>query len=85
MLARCLNPNCGTPFSYLHEGRIFQIEQVRVAPGISDLKRSVESYWLCRTCSSKLKVVVENGRVVTCPMDVTPIPGENARDTAVVL
>lgn len=85
MLSRCLNPNCGTPFSYLHEGRIFQIERVRVAPGSQELQRSVESYWLCRSCSSRLKVIVENGCVVTCPMDAMPSLRQNARETAMML
>jgi hypothetical protein len=84
MLSRCLNPNCGVPFRYLHEGRIFRIEQVRVAADIPVLQRYVESYWLCGTCTGKLKVVVENGRVLTCPMDVTPLCCGKARETVAV-
>ena len=84
MLGRCLNPNCDKPFRYLHEGRIFHIEQVRVTPGAQELQRYVESYWLCGTCSNRLKVIVENGAVMTCPMEVTPIP-DRKREMAPVL
>lgn len=84
MLCRCLNPNCGKPFRYLDEGRIFRIEQVRVAPGTPELQRSVESFWLCGTCSTRLKVIVENGCVVTSPMDVSAL-GPKAREMAPVL
>ena len=85
MLCRCLNPNCGKPFRYLHEGRIFRIEQVRVAASSAGLERSVESYWLCGTCSSRLKVIVENGCVVTSPIDATAAFGQKTRELAPVL
>ena len=70
MLSRCLNPNCGAQFRYLGEGRVFTIEQVHSAPGTAEPQRSAESYWLCGTCSSRVKVIVENGRVMTFPIDV---------------
>jgi hypothetical protein len=79
MLCRCMNPNCGKPFRYLHEGRIFHIEQVRLTPGTPDVQRYVESYWLCGTCSNRLKVVVENGCVMTCPMDFKLLPERNGK------
>lgn len=85
MLCQCLNPNCGKPFRYLHEGRIFRIEQVRVAPGSTQLERSVESYWLCGTCSRRLKVIVENGCVLTSPIDATAIVGQQSHEMAPVL
>lgn len=85
MLSRCLNPNCGKPFMYLDEGRIFRIEQVRVAAGSPDPQRSVESFWLCGTCSNRLKVIVENGCVLTSPIDVTTVLAQKSRDLSPVL
>ena len=73
MLSSCLNRNCSAPFRYLREGRIFTIEQVHTAPGATESQREVESFWLCGSCSSRLKVIVENGTVITCPVDVPSI------------
>ena len=70
MLSRCLNPACGSPFRYLHEGRIFIIERIAALPGNPEPQRLVEHYWLCEACSRTWKVVVENGVVATQPIDV---------------
>jgi hypothetical protein len=75
MLSRCLNPECGAPFRYLREGRIFSIEQTRTTARSSEPQRSVESYWLCGTCSSQFKVTIVNGTVVTRPTDMPSIVG----------
>ena len=85
MLGRCLNPNCGKQFRYLDEGRIFRIEQVRVVAGTPDPQRSVESFWLCGTCSSRLKVIVENGCVLTSPIDATTAFAQKSRELSPVL
>ena len=85
MLSRCLNPNCGKPFLYLDEGRIFRIEQVRVVAGSPHPQRSVESFWLCGTCSSRLKVTVENGCVLTSPIDVPTALAQKSRTLSPVL
>ncbi len=84
MLGRCLNPNCGKPFRYLDERRIFRIAQVRAASGTPEIQRSVESFCLCGTCSTRLKLIVENGCVVTSPMDVFAL-GQKAREMVPVL
>jgi hypothetical protein len=73
MLSGCLNPSCGAPFHYHHEGRIFKIE--RVLPGGSDAdpRHEVEYYWLCGSCCTKLKVIVENGEVKLMPIEPEPV------------
>ena len=68
MLSHCLNPSCSAQFRYLHEGRIFKVEQVVASPDDSKPQRLVEHYWLCGPCSLLLKVVVENGVVTTQPI-----------------
>ena len=85
MRSRCLNPNCATPFRYLDEGRIFRIEQVHTWPGATEPQRSVESYWLCGTCSRRLKVIVENGEILTSPMNAAFSHGWTARELTSVL
>jgi hypothetical protein len=72
MLSRCLNSACGASFRYLSEGRIFHIERVMSRPGNSEPQRIVEPYWLCRPCSLRLKVVVENGEVTTQSIELEP-------------
>ncbi len=68
MLSHCLNPSCNAQFHYLHEGRVFKVEQVVASPDGSDPQNVVEHYWLCGPCSLLLKVVVENGVVTTQPI-----------------
>jgi hypothetical protein len=76
MLSRCLNSACGTPFQYREEGRVFSIERIATVPGNAEPQRLVEHYWLCGTCSRRLKVVVEDGSVTTLPIVREPVAGE---------
>ena len=68
MIANCVNPACRKPFSHARDGRIFTVEGVLTAtePGAAPPS---EQYWLCGTCCQALKVVVENGRVTTVPIE----------------
>jgi hypothetical protein len=70
MTTNCLNPCCRAPFAYnRNEGRIFTIDR----PLASSANRTTshhEQYWLCGTCSRSLKVIVEDGRIVTVPIDI---------------
>jgi hypothetical protein len=77
MLSKCANPDCSTPFLYLHQGRLFRIEVVakqdRVKPGPvgSEKKpvRRIEYFWLCDSCSSRLTVAYEREvGVATVPL-----------------
>lgn len=76
MLSRCLNASCGAPFHFLAEGRIFNVEHVVATAGKGEPQIFVEQYWLCGSCSQRLKVVIENGRVTTQPIHVELTPGE---------
>jgi len=73
MISRCLNPACGSPFRYLSEGRIFQVDRALLLSGSPVPERLVEHYWLCETCSRTLKVVVQNGSVTTEPIQREPM------------
>jgi hypothetical protein len=42
MISFCSNPECGSPFLYLHEGELFVIR-------LPD--NAVQHYWLCPACA----------------------------------
>ena len=56
MVSRCFNPACSTPFRYLHDGRIYQLE----IPAAPHSPRR-EYFWLCGRCCSELSVVLRDG------------------------
>lgn len=70
MLSHCVNPTCRVPFSHTRDGRIFSVDHDLEVSASRQPRHQVEQYWLCGTCSRSLKVVVENGRITTVPIDV---------------
>jgi hypothetical protein len=82
MLYKCANPACASPFRYLSQGKLFQIEtesQDAAFPGEKKTPhkrgglRRVARYWLCDRCSSWLTLAVESqGELVT-----VPLPGQS--------
>ncbi|MGB9236322.1 MAG: hypothetical protein WCC04_18085 [Terriglobales bacterium] len=69
MLTNCMNPICRIPFSHARDGRIFTVDRVLTAVPARGAERPEEQYWLCGTCSKSFKVVVEDGRVTTVPIE----------------
>lgn len=64
MLAKCANPSCDTPFLYLRDGKLYQMEveaetrpsgpEAEEKPGpAGDRKalRRLEFFWLCGRCA----------------------------------
>lgn len=87
MLAKCANPSCNTPFLYLREGKLYQMEvgpevprsapQPNDQPGLTrDRKpvRRLEFFWLCGRCAPKMSLVFQRGYGVT----VVPIRSQGA-------
>lgn len=70
MTSNCLNPACRVPFSHARDGRFFSVDLQLTQSGRRASSHPAEQYWLCGTCSQALKVVVENGAIVTVPIDV---------------
>jgi len=72
MLSKCANPACSTPFRYLRDGKIFEIDSKReAAPESKDHKatRRVEFFWLCGECSPQLTVINDHEKgVITVPL-----------------
>ena len=70
MVSNCLNPACRVPFSHARDGRFFSVDHLLTQFGDQTCKPEAEQYWLCGPCSQVLKVVVENGAILTAPIDV---------------
>jgi hypothetical protein len=65
MVSKCANTECGAPFQYLREGRLFKFEVGRnlqqnaapPGPRIVPAKKGparVEHFWLCGRCSQQM-------------------------------
>jgi hypothetical protein len=74
MLSRCANPECGTPFLKLREGKLFLVETERVTkPALAvppfvrarKLQRSVEHYWLCDECAAEWTLAYDRDRGIS--------------------
>jgi hypothetical protein len=73
MLSKCANPACSTPFRYLRDGKLFEIEITPVAETTTDAKkgsRHIEFFWLCGSCSAQLTLVRDHEQGVR----TVPIP-----------
>ncbi len=73
MLSKCANPACSTPFRYLRDGKLFEIEsKVGAEPsavGERKTVRRVEFFWLCGECSSEFTVINDKDKgVITVPI-----------------
>ena len=86
MLSKCANPVCTTPFHYLRDGKLFQIEtslssRQRVGPQlVAEPKQPqrVEFFWLCAECSSTMTLAFQRGKGVV----MVPLPAATARQAA---
>lgn len=72
MLAKCANPSCTTPFHYLRDGKLFQMETGLGGPqAVGDKKpiHRIEYFWLCSQCSTEVTLAYERGKgVVAIPL-----------------
>jgi hypothetical protein len=77
MLSKCFNPGCSTPFRYLRDGRIYQLE-IAAPAGASGSARRREFFWLCGHCCATLTVVVKEGAGAVQPRFREVVPGLRA-------
>jgi len=72
MLSKCANPACSTPFRYLRDGKIFEIDSKRESETSVEGKkplRRVEFFWLCGECSTEWTVINDREKgVITVPI-----------------
>ena len=69
MVAKCLNPACRAPFTHDQDGRFIYVDRLLSHSNDKTSELCAEEYWLCGSCSKVLKVVVENGSILTLPID----------------
>jgi hypothetical protein len=65
MVTKCANPACPAIFRYLKEGRLSRLKV--------EYDKD-EYFWLCSDCASKMVLKVENGRVITVPIQTSKLP-----------
>jgi hypothetical protein len=86
MLSKCANPACTTPFHYLRDGKLFQIDTSlggpqMVGPLLADEPRQpqrIEFFWLCAECSSTMTLAFQRGKGVV----MVPLPAAAPRQAA---
>jgi len=49
VVSHCANPECGAPFLYLRDGKVFAVPR-------HDAKAPIEFFWLCDSCSLDLEL-----------------------------
>jgi hypothetical protein len=75
VVSRCANPGCSATFHYLRDGKVFQLQVYGSRSQGPTLVRAtkppiqVEHFWLCGPCASSLTLQVDNGKVITVPLD----------------
>jgi hypothetical protein len=78
MISKCANPDCGAPFRYLREGKLFRVEldTLENPPVPGDLDRPwhrVEHFWLCGRCAGELTLVCDKERgIMAVPLAKMP-------------
>lgn len=82
MLAKCANPSCNTPFLYLREGKLYQMEVQADAPYSAPEPmnqpgpaaerrplRRLEFFWLCGRCAQRMTLAFNRSRgIVVVPI-----------------
>ena len=74
MLSKCANPACSTPFQYLRDGRLFQIDVEQTEQTGMHLvgkrpPRKLEHFWLCGACCQEMTLAYQRGKgVITLPL-----------------
>jgi hypothetical protein len=66
VVGRCANTECGIPFRYYRDGKLFRFElsAPAMALGVQSeaaTHRRIEDFWLCGACASKMTLISEGG------------------------
>ena len=81
MTTQCANKACGTRFRYFRSGKIYLIDFKSNANGAHH-GRDVEYFWLCGSCSLKMRVSLNSdGNVILEDLEAASSP---ARQTAAI-
>lgn len=58
MVSRCANPNCFATFHYLHEGRLFVLDE-HAGASLRLTSHALRCFWLCSQCAQTLAVAYD--------------------------
>lgn len=71
MVSKCANPGCPATFHYLHDGKLFVVDE-HTGDGASEFRavpHRLRYFWLCPECSQTLTIVCdERGRGKLVPV-----------------
>lgn len=72
MLSKCANPQCSSPFQYLHDGKVFEVQtggasgtSEPIDPSAKKVPVRVEHFWLCGKCALTMTLAVNRAREVS--------------------
>ena len=86
MIGKCANPDCGAPFRYLREGRLFQVDRDPAGHLVggpfliseNGEPHHLEHYWLCGDCAQRMTLAIDPQRGVVA----VPLPRASGRKVA---
>ena len=74
MVSKCANPNCFATFRYLHEGKLFVMEE-HESGALRAASHPPRCFWLCAQCSRTLAVSFDvRGRTRLIPVPTATGP-----------
>jgi hypothetical protein len=69
MISQCVNPECGRPFKYLHDGKVFVVQQRNGVPSAQKvLLEKVSFLFLCSDCARTYTIIVRNSQPLVLPL-----------------
>ena len=77
MLQKCANPICTTPFRYLRNGKLFQVEidrrgDIQISPVLRHGPIKMEYFWLCDECAATVTIRFDSTQgLVVAPLAAT--------------
>lgn len=68
MVSKCANPNCFATFHYLHEGKLFVVDEHAAGP-LRAAPHHPRCFWLCSHCAQTLTLTYgEHGGIRVVPV-----------------
>jgi len=77
MLQKCANPGCTTPFRYLRNGKLFQVEidrrgDIQITPVARHGPVKMEYFWLCDDCATSVTIKFDAAQgLIVAPVKAT--------------
>jgi hypothetical protein len=74
MLQKCANPQCTTPFRYLRNGKLFQVDidrqgDIQISPVLRHGPVKTEYFWLCDECAASVTIKFDSSQgLIVAPL-----------------